>query len=135
MARLALGVEAVAGADGVPRLHTTLSERQGVGVALTAMAWEPLVPAANPRGARFRSGALDPTGIARAFGTAALPPNGTLETEQIPLPDHLPGDVPLVVKVVGTDAGGRRVAAWAEVPPVPADNEEQECLRSCSVGP
>jgi hypothetical protein len=130
MGRLALGVEPVAGAEGPPRLHATVRERHGVGVALTAMAWEPLVPAANPRGARFRSGTLDPAGIARAFGTTALAPLGTLETEQIPLPDDLPGDVPLVVKVVGTDAGGRRVAAWAEVPPIQADSEEHECSRS-----
>ena len=36
-----------------------------------------------------------------------------------------PSDIPLIVKVVGTDAGGRRVAAWAEVPPQP-EREDQE---------
>jgi hypothetical protein len=125
MGRIDLGVEQVASPDGVPRLHAILRERHGVGVALTALAWEPLVPAANPRGGGFRAGALDPVGISRTFGTADLAPNGTLETEQIPLPENLPGDVPLVVKVVGTDAGGRRVAAWAEVPPTQVDAEEQ----------
>jgi hypothetical protein len=130
MGRIELGVKEVAGPGGAARLHATLHERHGVGVALTAVAWEPLVPAANPRGARFRAGALDPTGIARAFGTAALAPNGTLETDEIPLPDDRPGDVPLVVKVVGTDTGGRRVAAWAELPPPQAESGEQECSRS-----
>jgi hypothetical protein len=124
MGRIELGVEQVAGPDGAPRLRAILHERHGVGVALTAVAWEPLVPAANPRGGSFRAGALDPAGIARAFGTTMLAPNGTIETEQIPLPENLPGAVPLVVKVVGTDTGGRRVAAWAELPPPPEDSEE-----------
>jgi hypothetical protein len=135
MGRLELAANTVVGSDGVLRLHATLRERHGVGVALTALAWEPLVPAANPRAARFRAAALDPAGIARTFGTCTLPANGTLQTEQIPLPDDLPDDVPLIVKVVGTDAGGQRVAAWGEIPAIAADTEEQECAPSGGSGP
>ena len=83
LARIDLDVRAVAAPDGSRRLHASLRERQGVGVRLTAVAWEPLVPAANPRSARFRRGALDAVGIARAFGSATLPPHGTLETETV----------------------------------------------------
>jgi len=125
LARIDLEARAVTAPDGSRRLHASLHERQGVGVQLTALAWEPLVPAANPRSTRFRSGALDSAGIARAFGSATLPPHGTIETETIPLPET-PGDIPLIVKVVGTDAGGRRVAAWAEVPSQPDDDDEDE---------
>jgi hypothetical protein len=117
MGRLELTIDRIAGQEGMPRLRVTLRERHGVAVTLSTIAWEPLAPAAHPRDARVCSGALDPAGITRAFGTASLPPHGTLETEWIRLPDDLPRDVPLVVKVVGTDAGGRRVAGWAEMPP------------------
>jgi hypothetical protein len=125
LARIDLDVRAVVAPDGRRRLHASLRERHGVGVQLTALAWEPLVPAANPRSTRFRLGALDTAGIARAFGSASLAPHGTLSTETIPLAET-PADVPLIVKVVGTDAGGRRVAAWAEVPPE-AEDEDEEC--------
>jgi hypothetical protein len=126
LARIELDVRPVAASDGsVRRLHVSLRERQGAGVQLSSLAWEPLVPSANPRSARFRRGALDPAGIVRAFGSATLAAHGTLETEAIPLPDA-PDDVPLIVKVVGNDAGGRRIAAWAEVPPVAAEGEEEE---------
>ena len=127
LAQVELDVEAIAAPDGSYRLHASLHERQGVGVQLTALAWEPLVPAANPRAAQFRRGALDPAGIARAFGTATLPPHGTLSGLPIRLLEAPGGDVPLIVKVVGTDAGGRRVAAWAEVPPAPDDGDDESC--------
>ena len=65
LARIDLEAKAVAGPDGSRRLHALLRERQGVGVQLTALAWEPLIPAANPHSARFRRGALDAAGIAR----------------------------------------------------------------------
>jgi hypothetical protein len=123
LARMELDATVVAAADGKTHLHASVRERLGVGVQLTALAWEPLVPHANPRAARFRSGALDAVGIARAAGAAALRPHGTLAFEPIALVEPLDEDVPLVVKAVGTDAGGRRVAAWAEVT-APADEDE-----------
>jgi hypothetical protein len=132
MGRLELAVSAVPDSHGASRLRATLRERHGVGVALTSVAWEPLIPAANPRAARFRAGMLDPAGIARVFGTTTVAAGGTLESDRISLPDDLPDDVPLVVKVVGTDAGGRRVAAWAEVPPTQADGEDRECASACT---
>jgi hypothetical protein len=122
MARLELAVRASA-APGGRRLHARVRERQGVPVELNALAWEPLVPAANPRAVAFRRDGLDRAGIARAFGATTLPPRGTLHAQPIPLPS-LPGaDGPLIIKVIGTDAGGRRVAAWAEVLPTPEDED------------
>jgi hypothetical protein len=121
MAEVELGVRAVAAPDGTRQLHARLRERRGVAVRLTAMAWEPLVPSAYPRAATFRRDGLDATGIARAFGSTTLPPRGTLDARPLPLPDF--GD-PIVVKVVGTDAGGRRIAAWAEIPLIPDDEDE-----------
>ncbi len=126
LARIELEARALIAPDGGRRLHASLRERQGVAVQLTALAWEPLVPAANPRSARFRSGALDPAGIAKAFGSATLGPHGSIGTETIPLPESS-GEVPLIVKVIGTDTGGRRVVGWAEVPPVPDEGEDEGC--------
>ncbi len=79
---------------------------------LSAIAWEPLVPAADPHAPGFRRDGLDMAGIAAAFGTSALPARGRLRSRPIPMADA-PG--PIVVKAVGTDAAGRRVAAWAEI--------------------
>jgi hypothetical protein len=122
MAEVELGVRAVAATSGGPRhLHAWLRERQGVAVRLNAVAWEPLVPSADPRAAGFRRDGLDPNGIARTFGSTLLPPHGTLNARPILLPDL---SVPLVLKVVGTDSSGRRIAAWAEIPPVRDDEEE-----------
>ncbi len=54
-------------------------------------------------------------GIARRFGTTALGVGGQLASGPIRLEGVRPGDGPIVFKAVGTDAAGRRVAAWAEV--------------------
>jgi hypothetical protein len=126
LATLQLAIEAGATPDGNLLLHAWVREARGVGVTLTALAWEPLVPAANPRTFPRRSGALDPDGIARAFGTATLAPGGTLTARPIQLGPPPSGDIPLIVKLVGTDAAGRRVAAWAEVPPMPGDDDDPE---------
>ena len=108
-----LGVRVVEGPEGTRRLDAWLQERQGVAVELTGLAWEPLVPAANPRASGFRRGRLGGVALSRAFGTTTLPPHGSLFARGIVLPDT---DGPLVLKVVGNDAGGHRVAAWAEIP-------------------
>ncbi len=87
----------------------------GAAVRLSAMALEPLVPGADPHAPRFRHGRLDMLGIADRFGTSAVPTSGLLASRPIPLPGVSAGDGPLVVKVVGTDAQGRRVAAWTQL--------------------
>jgi hypothetical protein len=113
LARTELAVRVVGGPEGSRRLDAWVQERQGVAVELTGLAWEPLVPAANPRTSGFHRGRLGGAALARAFGTTALPPHGTLFARGIVLPDT---GGPLVIKLVGTDAGGHRVAAWAELP-------------------
>jgi hypothetical protein len=120
---LEVGIEPVKdrGSLGPRKLNAWVRERRGVGVRLTGLAWEPLVPAANPRSAGFRHDGLGPGGIAGAFGTNLVPPHGTLQARSIMLPDV---SGPLIVKLVGTDAGGRRVAAWAEIPPEPLDGDD-----------
>ena len=54
-------------------------------------------------------------GIAASFGTSAVPARGELRSQPISLSAVSDQSGPLVIKVIGTDAGGRRVAAWAEL--------------------
>ena len=117
LGRPELTVRPSTGADGEVRVRAEVSERDGTPVRLGALAWEPLVPAGDPKAAAVRRGGLDMLGIARAFGTSALPANGQLRSRPIHLPGARGGDDPLVFKAVGTDARGRRVAAWAIVSP------------------
>jgi len=116
------------GPGGVPSLRAALRERNGTPVRITSIGWEPLTPAADPRAAGFRHAALDALGVARAFGSSALPACGRLVTRPIDAADALRADggAPLVVKAVGTDARGRRVAAWAEVSERPAPAEDPD---------
>ena len=115
LARLQLAVGTSLGADGALRLHARIAEGRGTPVRLSALAWEPLVPAPDPHSSAFRRGGLDGVGIASVFGASAVPPGGALPSKSIRLAGvPLGGDGLIVVKVVGTDDRGRRVAAWAE---------------------
>jgi hypothetical protein len=112
---LDLAVSKVRGAGGELGLRAVVNERNGRPVRLSALAWEPLTPPPSPHSARFRCGRLDMLGVAAAFGTSALPGGGELRSHKISLPGVSSLTGPLVVKVVGTDENGRRIAAWAEV--------------------
>jgi len=117
LARPELTVRPSRGTDGSVDVRARVVERQGADFRLGALAWEPVTPASNSRAGGFRRGGLDLPGIAAAFGTAALPPGGVLRSGPIRLEGVRPGTGPLVFKVVGTDAQGRKVAAWAVVEP------------------
>src|SRR5206468_2127477 len=106
-------------------LKVDLSERNGTPVRLSALAWEPLVPGADPHSPGFRRAGFDAAGLAGAFGTATLPAHGRLTSRPIPAAGALDDPrEPLVLKAVGTDARGRRVAAWAEVAGEESGEEE-----------
>jgi hypothetical protein len=122
MARIELTVRLTSSPGGDPWLHARVRERQGMAVRLSALAWEPLVPAANPHAAGFRRDGLDMLGVASAFGTSALPALGQLDSRPICLAGVSRASGPLIVKAIGTDARGRRVAAWAEIPPSPSED-------------
>jgi hypothetical protein len=112
-----LTVRALPASGGEIQVKAEVVERDGNPVRLGALAWEPLVPLDEPRTLPGSRGGLDMLGIASSFGTSALPAGGSLTSRAIRLPRVKPGDGPLVFKAVGTDAKGRRVAAWTEVSP------------------
>lgn len=111
---LRAGVESRSG--GELYLRAEIHERDGTPVTLSALAWEPLVPASNPHTPIFRRGKLESSALAAAFGASALPGRGTLRSRPIHLEGVTQSRGPLIVKAIGTDRKGRRVAAWAEVP-------------------
>lgn len=117
LARLNLVVRTTTSPRGTVHVHASLAELRGTPVRLSAMAWEPLAPAAEPRACRFRHGGLDHDAIASAFGADTVPPRGVLHSQSIHLDGVAPGDGPVVIKVQGVDPLGRRVAAWAEINP------------------
>ncbi|WP_406696068.1 hypothetical protein V5E97_34245 [Singulisphaera sp. Ch08] len=110
---LRAGIEARSG--GELYLRAEIRERDGTPTTLSALAWEPLVPASSPHGLTFRRGKLETTALVAAFGTSALPGRGTLHSRPIRLEGVSKSSGPLIVKAIGTDRHGRRVAAWAEV--------------------
>ncbi len=115
MARLELAAKATTAADGDLRLRATIREQNHESVRLTALAWEPLIPPADSHVQEFRHGQLDMLGIASTFGTSALAGGSSLRSREIHLKGVHPGTGPLIVKLVGTDDKGRRVAAWREI--------------------
>jgi hypothetical protein len=115
LGRVDLDIRAVASRDGNLQIKAKLSAIGKTAIRIGAVAWEPLVPAADARASVFRHAGLDMLGIARRFGTSGLERGGRLASGPIPLGGVKPGDGPLVFKVVGTDAAGRRVAAWADL--------------------
>jgi len=115
LARLDLSVTRIRGPVGELCLRALVKERHGVPVRLSALSWEPLTPGPNPHSGGFRCGRLDMLGIAASFGTSALPASGALRSRPIRLTGVSASTGPLVVKVIGTDAKGRRVAAWADL--------------------
>lgn len=114
--RMELSVATTTGTGGVPSLVVRLGEIGGQAVRLSSLSWEPLVPGPDPHAPAFRHAGLDAAGIAAAFGTSALPAGGRLGSRPIAAAGPLGPARPMVFKVVGTDARGRRVAAWAELP-------------------
>jgi hypothetical protein len=118
--QMILGARAEPGPDGLLHLVLRIRGVDGAPIRLGALSWEPLVPAADPRAAGFRRAGLDAAGIAALFGSTTLPPRGELASRPIPLAGVGRGDGPLVVKALGTDPRGRRIAAWADLDLPPA---------------
>ena len=113
--RLDLSAVKVRGADGEYFLRAHIKERNGVPVRLSQISWEPLAPGVNRRAGAACRGRLEAAEIEKTLGALTLPASGELTSQPIPLTGLSALHGPLVVKVVGTDALGRRVSAWADV--------------------
>jgi hypothetical protein len=114
-ARLDLSVSKTHTAAGEMFLRATITERRGIPVRLTAISWEPLAPDLDRSANASCRGRLDELGIADAFAAGVLPASGEVRSKPIRLPDVSRHAGPMVVKVIGTDAKGQRVVAWADL--------------------
>jgi hypothetical protein len=119
--RLRVEVRAVACDGGQPGMQVCVAEANGTPVRLSALSWEPLVPGPDPHSAPFRRGDICGPALAESFDATSLAAYGYLESKPIATPPAIDGMSPLVFKLVGTDARGRRIAAWAEVTPTPPE--------------
>ena len=115
LARLELHVTPHDAREAGITLAANVAERRGTALRLSALAWEPAVPGVHPDSMPFRRGRLDMLGIASKFGTSALGGGAELRSQPILLPAGARDGGSLVFKAIGTDAAGRRVAAWAEL--------------------
>ncbi|MDR3637042.1 MAG: hypothetical protein P4L84_24780 [Isosphaeraceae bacterium] len=122
LARIELRVTAREMADGGIELDAHLEESQGTALRLSALAWEPVVPGVDPHTTPFRRGRLDMLGVASKFGSSALAGGARMDSRPIYLPTAAREGGSLVLKAIGTDAQGRRVAAWADVELSPLTN-------------
>jgi hypothetical protein len=96
-------------------VRARVRERHGVPVRLSAISWEPLVPGCDPAAPVSHHGRLDAAAIASTFGTTSIRAGGELVSSVFSLTGISPDSGPVVVKVVGSDATGRRVAGWAQL--------------------
>ena len=117
MAAPELTVNAIPGPRGTASLSVRIEQQAESPLRLDSLAWEPLVPGANPHAPTFRHANLRAAQVASVFGTESLASCGRLSSMPIPARDALSLGAPLVVKLIGTDRSGRRVAAWARLAP------------------
>jgi len=115
--RLALAARASASADGTPTLRLAARGRGQGPVQLLALAWEPLTPPADALRSSQRPGRLDAQALASAFGASEIPADGRLDSRPIRLEGLDAGTGPMVLKLLGRDAEGRPLAAWAVLDP------------------
>jgi hypothetical protein len=113
--RLELSAVKVRGNNGEYFLRARIKERNGVPARLSLLSWEPLAPALNPRAGAACQGRLEATELAKALGTSTLSASSEITSTPIPLIGLRALHGPLVIKVVGADAQGRRVSAWADL--------------------
>jgi hypothetical protein len=112
MGRLSLRIEP-AKQPGYIRLRLTA---HGSTVILEQAAWELRFPKTeDDENTSYRNGSSAQDAVRAWFGKAALKPGETHTSESILLPAECGAGQPVVFKVVGRDAGGFRVSAWAVV--------------------
>jgi hypothetical protein len=114
-ARLDLAIETRSTRNEGLAIRARVSERHGAAVRLAGLSWEPETPCPDPTDRTSQRGWLNTERVAAIFGAAEVPGNGELVSGPIPLYGNLARRGPLVVKIVGTDANGRRVVGWARI--------------------
>ncbi len=113
--RLTISARAYTTANGEARLRVSAREAGGGPVKLLALTWEPQTPPADALRSPIRPGRLDADGLVDAFGVAAIPAAGALDSRPIRLEGLDASAGPVVLKLLARDESGRPVAAWATI--------------------
>jgi len=113
--KLALSARAHVGRDGDLTLRATVRERRERPVRLLALAWEPLIPPPDPNRSFPRPGRLVADELAAAFGGDSLAGGDSFHSRPIRLTGFGEHSGPVVLKLLGVDAEGRRITAWASL--------------------
>lgn len=116
--RLSLSCEPDANGSAV-RLTATA---HGGPIRLDGAAWERLVPTGEGPDTSHRSGRAPAETVRAWFGDGQLQVGQGRGSVSIPLP-RAAGKEPLVFRAAGTDASGKRVAAWVVFPAAPTEKE------------
>lgn len=131
--KLTLLARAHVGTDGDLALRATVREHKERPVRLLALGWEPLVPPPDPNRSGPRPGLLAGDELTDALGGNSLAGGDALHSRPIRLTGFSDHSGPVVVKLLGVDAEGRRVTAWATLNDDEADSVPS--LRPLAGGP
>ncbi len=113
--RLDLSVAKIRGENGEVCLRAHIKERHGQPLELAELSWEPLCPGPTRRAGAACRGRLEGRDLKQSLGAVRLPASGELSSQPIRLVGACGLDEPMVVKVGGCDARGRRIWAWADL--------------------
>ncbi len=117
--RLDLKLERLPDRGGKARVRARVKESHGVPVRISAMSWEPVDRGPEHKSPTRGAGQVDMLGAADLFGGSLIPALG----ERVSKPIELERGQPATLRVIGTDAGGRRITAWAELEPARGELE------------
>ena len=115
--RLDLSVAKTRGENGEVCLRARIKERHGQPLEIAELSWEPLCPGPTRRAGAACRGRLEGRELKQSLGTVSLPASGELSSQPVRLVGACGLDEPIVVKVGGCDARGRRIWAWADLDP------------------
>jgi hypothetical protein len=113
--RLELSVTTVTGPQGDTGVAISVRESDGAAVRLLKLSWGPLVPSATKRGTGEGEPGWDGANLSSVFGKVDLAPRERVVSRAISPKGLFDDQGKAVMKLVGSDAKGRRVVAWATV--------------------
>jgi hypothetical protein len=100
---------------GAGRCGTLQLTAHGGGVTVDDIIWERVLPEGKPGDTDYRADAEARRTVARWLDTPHIARGQTRTSRRIAMPPGEGGRGPWVIKVIGTDGVGRRVAGWALV--------------------
>jgi hypothetical protein len=105
------------GQPGVKGPLVFVRRSRGTPLTNATLAWEPLVPGSAPHSSGSHQGRIPITSGNWDHQASTHAPGASKPSCLVRLPDIPLEGGPMILKLAGTDATGRRVSGWAELPP------------------